>query len=108
MTDKIKFRPTNGPSSRIDRRTLLNGWEISEPPGPIIRLPAMNQWHVAKMKARLLSAGIYPPFLKYPGASAQGFFRFVISSEHSRAQLDKLILALADLKNAAKLSEPQP
>jgi branched-chain amino acid transport system substrate-binding protein len=23
MTDKIKFRPTNGPSSRIDRRTLL-------------------------------------------------------------------------------------
>jgi 7-keto-8-aminopelargonate synthetase-like enzyme len=91
-------------------RTKLRaaGWEISETPGPIIRLPAMNQWQVTKLKARLLSAGIYPPFLKYPGASAQGFFRFVISSEHSRAQLDKLISVLAGLKNAARLSEPQP
>jgi 8-amino-7-oxononanoate synthase len=91
-------------------RTKLRatGWEISETPGPIIRLPAMNKWHVAKLKARLLSAGIYPPFLKYPGASAQGFFRFVISSEHSRAQLDKLISVLAGLKNAAELSKPPP
>lgn len=91
-------------------RTKLRaaGWKISETPGPIIRLPTMNRWCVAKLKARLLSAGIYPPFLKYPGASAQGFFRFIISSEHSRAQLDDLISVLAGLKEVAKLSEPQP
>jgi 7-keto-8-aminopelargonate synthetase-like enzyme len=73
------------------------GWEISETPGPIIRLPAMNETQVAKLKAQLLAAGIYPPFLKYSGASAEGIFRFVISSEHTRGQLDKMIGVLAQI-----------
>jgi hypothetical protein len=34
-----------------------------------------------------------PPFLKYAGAE-KGFFRFVISSEHTRAQLDGLVAVL--------------
>jgi 8-amino-7-oxononanoate synthase len=77
-------------------RTRLRaaGWEIPEWPGPIIRLPAMTEGRVAQLKAELLAAGIYPPFLKYSGASAQGIFRFVISSEHRRAQLDNLIAVL--------------
>jgi hypothetical protein len=47
------------------------------------------------LKARLLAAGIYPPFLKYGAASANGFFRFVISSEHTPAQLNRLAAAVA-------------
>jgi 7-keto-8-aminopelargonate synthetase-like enzyme len=78
-------------------RTKLRaaGWAISETPGPIVRLPAMAAAKVRELKKRLLVAGIYPPFLKYPGASASGAFRFVISSEHSRAQLDRLAAVLA-------------
>ncbi|MEI9866302.1 MAG: aminotransferase class I/II-fold pyridoxal phosphate-dependent enzyme [Limisphaerales bacterium] len=77
-------------------RTKLRaaGWEITETPGPIVRLPTMSEAKVNDLKKRLLAAGIYPPFLKYSAASAQGIFRFVISSEHTRKQLDKLINTL--------------
>lgn len=71
------------------------GWEISETPGPIIRLPALAAGAGDVLKARLLAAGIYPPYLKYAGASAQGVFRVVIASEHRREELDRLISVLA-------------
>jgi 8-amino-7-oxononanoate synthase len=69
-------------------------WNISETPGPIVRLPELNEMEVPELKSRLLAAGIYPPFLKYGNTSAGGYFRFVISSEHTRAQLDKLAAVL--------------
>lgn len=84
-------------------RTKLRaaGWEIAETPGPIIRLPALEESEVEALKSRLLAAGIYPPFLKYPGGSAQGSFRFVISSGHQHGQLDRLISVLSNWINAA-------
>lgn len=77
-------------------RTKLNaaGCDISETPGPIVRLPLMSEVEACALKQRLLAAGIYPPFLKYGSVSAKGFFRFVISSEHTRGQLDQLIAVL--------------
>jgi len=71
-----------------------SGWKIPETPGPIVRLPLMNSAAAADLKKRLFAAGIYPPFLKYGRASAAGYFRFVISSQHTRAQLDKLASVL--------------
>jgi 7-keto-8-aminopelargonate synthetase-like enzyme len=81
-------------------RTKLRaaGWEIPETPGPVVRLPALPEKQAADLKARLLGTGIYPPFLKYSAASAQGIFRFVISSEHTRAQLEDLAVVLASFK----------
>ena len=73
-----------------------SGWNIPETPGPIVRLPSMNAAAAAHLKKRLLAAGIYPPYLKYGQASAAGYFRFVISSQHTRAQLDKLASVLED------------
>jgi len=52
----------------------------------------------AALKKKLLAAGIYPPYLKYPGASAGGIFRFVVSSEHSIEQLARLAGVLAAFK----------
>jgi 7-keto-8-aminopelargonate synthetase-like enzyme len=82
-------------------RTRLRavGWTIPETPGPIVRLPVMNEMQIRKLKSHLTTAGILPPFFNYPGASARGAFRFVISSEHRRAQLDRLASALAAFKN---------
>lgn len=74
------------------------GWPVARTPGPIVRLPVMNEMEAGALKKRLLAAGIYPPFLKYGGASARGFFRFVISSEHTRAQLNRLVAFLAVFK----------
>ena len=79
----------------VRTRLRAAGWEIDETPGPIIRLPDLEDAAAAKLKARLLTAGIYPPFLKYSSASAQGIFRFVISSEHKPAQLENLTAVLA-------------
>jgi 7-keto-8-aminopelargonate synthetase-like enzyme len=75
-----------------------SGWEIADTPGPIIRLPLMNTAASDDLKKRLLKAGIYPPFVHYGKASAAGFFRFVISSEHTEPQLDKLARVLAGVK----------
>jgi 7-keto-8-aminopelargonate synthetase-like enzyme len=61
--------------------------------GPIIPLTAPLS-KKARLRQALLSAGIYPSFIRYPGAPAQGYFRFVISSEHTRGQLQKLICVL--------------
>jgi hypothetical protein len=33
--------------------------------------------------------------VKYPGGPSEGYFRFVISSEHTRRQLDTLVKVLS-------------
>lgn len=85
-------------ASHLRAQLRQSGWEIPETPGPIIRLPLMNPGAASDLKGRLLAAGIYPPFLQYGNASAAGFFRFVISSEHTRAQLETLAAVLADFR----------
>src|SRR6185437_16807314 len=74
------------------------GWEIGETPGPLVRLPHISSAAANDLKKRLLAAGIYPPYVKYGKASAAGFFRFVISSEHTQPQLDKLARVLGEFK----------
>ena len=79
------------------------GWNILETPGPIVRLPTLNETAIAELTSRLLAAGIYPPFIKYGPASAQGFFRFVISSEHTKAQLDKVVAVLTAFNSPSSI-----
>jgi len=88
-------------TTRVRAGLRTAGWEIPETPGPIIPLPATTEAEARALKKRLLAAGIYPPFVKYPGGDANGYFRFVISSEHSRTQLDRLIAALTAYKRRA-------
>jgi 7-keto-8-aminopelargonate synthetase-like enzyme len=67
------------------------GLPLAETPGPIVPLLPRRPSEAARLNRALLAAGIYPPFIKYPGGPASGYFRFVISSEHSRRQLDDLL-----------------
>ena len=46
------------------------------------------------LRRRLLGNGIYPSCIRYPSDKADAFYRFAISSEHTRAQLEKLAEAL--------------
>lgn len=66
------------------------GWDIKSLPGPIIRLPVLSAEAEHRLEKNLLAAGIYPPFLKY-GAVKHGTFRFVISSAHTREQLQRVV-----------------
>ena len=77
------------------------GYEIPEYSGPIIAVRPQNANETRRLKARLLEAGIHPPFLRYAGVP-NGLFRFVISSEHTRPQLDQLVAALARFKGAGR------
>jgi 7-keto-8-aminopelargonate synthetase-like enzyme len=71
------------------------GVDVAAGSGPIIPLGFENESENAALKRRLLAVEIFPPWLKYPGGPAKGYFRFVLSSEHSRAQLNGLIEVLA-------------
>lgn len=66
------------------------GLPLPQTPGPIVPLFPKRAAAFELYRA-LLAAGIYPPFIKYPGGPAAGYFRFVISSEHTPAQLDTLL-----------------
>ena len=63
-------------------------------PGPIVPVVPRNAGDAAQMREGLLKAAIYPPFVKYATGPANGYFRFVISSEHSRKQLERLLKVL--------------
>jgi len=70
------------------------GLVLAETPGPIVPLLPRHPREATRLQRALLAAGIFPPFLKYPGGPPSGYFRFVISSEHSRPQLNGLIKVL--------------
>jgi len=70
------------------------GLALPEAPGPIVPLLPRRPSEAARLQRALFAANIFPPFIKYPGGPPSGYFRFVISSEHSRPQLDRLIKVL--------------
>jgi 7-keto-8-aminopelargonate synthetase-like enzyme len=69
------------------------GFAVPDLPGPIVALHPKPSARANAMRRALLAAGIYPPYLRYGGVAA-GYFRFVISSEHSQAQLRNLMRTL--------------
>ncbi len=62
-------------------------------PAPIISVAAQRET-AAALARRLRAAGIYPSFIRYPGAAATGHFRFAISSEHRPEHLERLVAVL--------------
>jgi 7-keto-8-aminopelargonate synthetase-like enzyme len=70
------------------------GWALPDTPSPILSFLPDGSGQVRRLKRGLLAAGIYPSFIKYPGGPPQGYFRFALSSEHTREQLDRLVDAL--------------
>ena len=67
---------------------------LPEAPGPIIPLPVARPGPVRQLRRALLGADIFPSFIQYPGGPASGYFRFVISSAHTRRQLALLVKIL--------------
>lgn len=71
------------------------GFPVADTPSPIISFAPETQSQATRLKRRLLSREVYPSLIKYPGGPPLGNFRFALSSEHSRRQLDLLITALS-------------
>ena len=70
------------------------GFELPDGPGPIVPIVLPDARAEGTLRRRLLARDIHPPFVQYPGGPAPGYFRFVISIEHTAAQLDALVGAL--------------
>ena len=76
------------------------GFPLPEAPGPIVQVLPRHKKDVSSLRAKLLRAGIYPSFIKYPNGPAEGYFRFVLSSEHTREQLKRLVEVLTGYHNS--------
>jgi 7-keto-8-aminopelargonate synthetase-like enzyme len=81
-------------AARVKTALRAAGLPLPETPGPIVPLLPRNPGEAARLNRALLAAGIYPPFIRYPGGPPSGYFRFVISSEHTPAQLEALLVVL--------------
>ena len=81
-------------SSYVKAALREAGFPVNDGPGPISPIHPRNRSEVARLKKKLLHAGIHPPYINYLGGPKDGYFRFVISSEHTAGQLDALVSAL--------------
>jgi 7-keto-8-aminopelargonate synthetase-like enzyme len=77
-------------------RLKSTGTQTAETYGPILAVIPENQKEAQRLKTRLMKHRIFPSLIKYPGGPEGGYFRFVISSEHTREQLAALAGALAE------------
>jgi 7-keto-8-aminopelargonate synthetase-like enzyme len=69
---------------------------IVQTPAPIITLVPASADEAAATSKRLIAHNVFPSFIQYPGGPPNGYFRFVISSEHTREQLFDLVSALSE------------
>ncbi|MDB6067858.1 MAG: Aminotransferase class [Pedosphaera sp.] len=89
-------------TSYVKTKLRAAGFALPDSPAPIIPLIPQTPTEASQLRRRLLADSIHPPFIKYPGGPKSGYFRFVISSEHTRAQLDALTHALISWKTSSK------
>ena len=100
--DKGLRRRLFGNAAYLKAALREGGLPLADTPGPIVSLLPRRASEASRLSRALLAAGIYPPFLKYPGGPPSGYFRFAISSEHTRRQLDRLIqVLLSDARRPA-------
>jgi 7-keto-8-aminopelargonate synthetase-like enzyme len=78
----------------LKARLRAGGMELPDAPGPIVPVIPTSAKEAERLKRRLVAAGIHPPFIRYPGGPEGGYFRLVVSSEHTRGQLKRLADAL--------------
>jgi 7-keto-8-aminopelargonate synthetase-like enzyme len=78
----------------VKERLLADGLPVGDLAFPVFSLECPGN-KAASMRRRLLAAGVYPSCIRYPTGSEGAFYRFAISSEHTRAQLERLVAVLS-------------
>ena len=79
----------------VKDKLLAAGLPVGDPAFPVISLECPAKKTAAARRRRLLANGIYPSCIRYPTGSEGAFYRFAISSEHTREQLERLVTALS-------------
>ena len=103
LRSKPSFRNRLARNAQHVRATLRKtGLALPDAPGPILPLELESAAAISSLRKALLAHRIYPPFIRYPSGPERGYFRFVISSEHTPGQLNGLIEALASFNPKSK------
>lgn len=79
----------------VKAKLLAAGLQIGDPAFPVFSLDCPGKKAAMALRHRLLATGIYPSCIRYPTRSEGAFYRFSISSEHTREQLEQLVAALS-------------
>jgi 8-amino-7-oxononanoate synthase len=79
--------------SPLRKRLQTNIAAVGGSAGPIIQIAAPGD---PSLKERLLRNKVFPSWIRYPGGPSEGYFRFAISSEHTKSQLANLRNAILD------------
>ena len=102
LRDGKLFRARLNENASFVKSSLRDaGLSLPDNPGPIIPLHFRKASEMTQLKRALLAAKILPPLIHYPGAPTGGYYRFVISSEHTKTQLRGLIRALTPFTRIA-------
>ena len=78
----------------VQERLADGGLPVSDSVFPVISLECPERKAAAALRRRLLANGIYPSCIRYPAANNGTSYRFALSSEHTRDQLQCLIAVL--------------
>lgn len=84
-------------------RTALTGLglDLAPTPAPIFAFTLGSEAQMRRLYADMLADGILAPLITYPGGPAPTFFRLSISSQHTDAQINRLVSALGKHLDAA-------
>ena len=74
----------------IKKKIKQLGLDTPQSPTPIVSITHYDDVKNKRLYQLLLKNGIYPPFVKYPGAPSGGHFRFALSNLHTQEQIDLL------------------
>jgi len=81
--------------ARVRDAARALGFSMPDSPAPIVSVRHSDEARNSALREAILAAGIYPPFIRYPGAPAGGHFRFTLSSAHSDEEVERLLETLA-------------
>ncbi len=97
----VKLLRDNSGRRRLDKnvqyvktRVRKAGYSVPATPVPVVSITPKDAAIAEDLRRSLLAHGVFPSFIKYPGGPPGGYLRLVISSEHTKAQLDSLIASL--------------
>lgn len=89
--DGVAMRSKLQHNVRVVRERLAGaGLATGEAPGPVFSFAPAGATGQARLKRGLLAAGIYPNYIRYASGPAARYFRFAISTAHTKRQLAKL------------------
>jgi len=83
----------------VKERLADGGLPVSDSVFPVISLECPERKAAAALRRRLLANGIYPSCIRYPAGSDGTSYRFALSSEHTRDQLQRLVAVLMGKKS---------